>query len=113
MNGYNAAAAEFEIARLQSCCEIYRKLLAESQAREAQLREAILQVCCDLEGEPCFVGSAGDHDAIRKALALPADDSALKACLKAERERCAKAFSQWDREGRWAAGVIRNLGEGS
>lgn len=101
------------------------KRLAASQAREAQLREAILQVCCDPEGEPCFVGSTGDHDVIRKALALalPHDDTALKARLKAERERCAKVCEgervdvlngedeAYNMATRHCANAIHNLGD--
>lgn len=110
-------------------CERLQEYLEASQAREAQLREAILQVCCDPEGEPCFVGSTGDHDVIRKVLALPTDDTALKARLQAERERCAKAcdarrqtvsngagLSMWSHdpasvEASYCADTLRNLGD--
>jgi hypothetical protein len=57
--------------------------LAAAQAREAKLREAMLS-------DSALAGR------FHKLLALPADDSALKAALKAERERICGLYSPDD-----------------
>lgn len=90
--------------------------LAAAQAREAQLREALDEV-------DAFSSHAELYRAVQKALALPTDDTALRARLKAERERCAKfvqehaAFIDEDGDRITSAGnailadAIRNLGD--
>ena len=57
------------------------RLLAESQAREAKLRDAMNDVF-----RRCALSSLG-QTLIKEALALPTDDTTLKETLKAEYER--------------------------
>lgn len=93
--------------------------LAAAQAREKTLREKIALV----QSESCACGTKKPdaryhsvfcvYSQLAEILDLPADDTALREMLaQREREtieRCATAFSQWDRDGRWAASVIRAL----
>ena len=66
-------------------------LLAEGQAREKVLRDALHAVSL------CEFNSMSSRQEMgrlsRCALAQPADDTALKAALKAERERCINCYS--------------------
>jgi hypothetical protein len=73
---------ENEVTRL-------RTELAAAQAREQQMREA-LRLLWNSEGAP----DCDDLAAIDDALALPSDDSALRARLAQERERVAEFLDQ-------------------
>ena len=63
--------------------EYLRQQLAECQAREKVLRDAMLAVLCDTEGVPCFYGSDGDRKVIADALTIPSDSTALDTMLAA------------------------------
>jgi len=67
------------MAELQSTIE-------RIEADNARLREAILSVLCDQEGNPCFAGSDGDRQVIREALAST-DSSKWLAEQKAQWRR--------------------------
>ncbi len=74
-----------------------RKQLAECQAREAKLREAILSVLCDPEGVACFDGGDGDRKVIQDVIDLPFDDTALNGFIKqAKREALLEAANKFD-----------------
>lgn len=67
--------------------------LAESQARERVLYNALTTCVCAMQDYQAGIGVSelfdiGERNG-RQALLQPADDTALKAALKAERERCA------------------------
>lgn len=103
-----ADLSDIERLRMEKDAKLYADLAA-SQAREKELRDRIHTVI-DQVWQCCSHERASN---LSDALTLPADDTALRAALdQREREtieRCAKAFSQWDREGRWAASVIRAM----
>lgn len=81
----NEAADEIE--RLRFEFNLTRAQLAAAQATNVKLREAITLAVGSMPHEPAF----SIADTLLKALATPpGDDSALKECLKAQRERCAK-----------------------
>lgn len=93
------------VAELLAECDRLRAELAASQACVAQMRDALRHAaaCLDTDG----------HDPIiDKTLTLPVDNTALKTCLKKERERCARRCEDFaEGDGRWCAAVIRNLGD--
>ena len=76
-----------------------RQQLAASQAREAQLREALhsIPICyhSKINGKECACGSCESNHLVEKALALPQDTSALSAMIakasEVMQERCADA----------------------
>lgn len=74
--------------------------LAAAQAREKVLRDALDEIgALNLAAKLSPVITT----IVREALAQPANDTALKSALKAERERCAKACEKiMDREGNTA-----------
>lgn len=76
-----------------------RNELAESQAREAQLRAAIR--------DAVQVQNVG---ILYTTFRLPADDSALRERLRVERERCAIEAADYE-TGEYAAEAIRKLGD--
>lgn len=91
-----------EMEQLQLTIKGLRTGIAAAQAREAKLREA-LSGCA-------YWMTAMLPDAIQEALALPADDSVLKAVRKVERERCAKVCECINYPSREAI-AIRALGD--
>lgn len=108
---------EHEMAGLHAEVERVREELAESQAHVVVLRAALEKVRLytqkayellnrkELEAEVCgpnggYIYSAAERiewakNAAREALAAPADDSTLRTCLKAERERCARFVQEY------------------
>ena len=67
-------------------------LLAASQAREKVLRDALEHMCMTFTATSKYDGML-----VSRALDQPTDDTALKAALAAERERCAKVCdSVWN-----------------
>lgn len=91
--------------------------LEASQAREAELREAMLRAtlgsCSCVTKTPDYRHHADfcGYRTLSEALALPTDDTALKARLKAERERCATLCSVLSCTASGCADAIRNLGD--
>ena len=65
--------------------ETLRQQLAASQAREAQLREALLSIpICyhsKINGKECACGSCESNHLVEKALAQPSDTTALEAMI--------------------------------
>ena len=80
-----------------------RKILAASQAREKVLLGLVTEMR-NVTCEPRIAWLAIDA----LALAQPTDDTALKAALAAERERCAKYVPD---NMSWIADEIRALGD--
>ena len=76
--------------------------LAECQAREKVLRDALVRYANTWTWNP---------DYVLAALAQPTDDTALKAALAAERVRCAEAVDDFVNEHTYsrAGNVIRAL----
>lgn len=110
-------------ARVAEACqrrsEKLRDDLEASQAREAQLRDIVarIQNRCAGEALPRWENTVATGqsrtwilDHTNFALDIPVDDTALKARLKAERERCATEADAWG-FGSDAATAIRNLGD--
>ena len=64
--------------------------LAAAQAREKVLRSHLETLAC--LGNGCHPGNSTGNQIAIDALATPADDTALRAALKAERERIADLF---------------------
>ena len=81
-----------ELAESQKNDMYAMKLLAESQAREAKLRDFIFDY---VDVEPNNERMLARYDTCVK----PTDDTALREALKAEREKCAKVCDQHT----WAA----------
>lgn len=90
--------------------------LAAAQEREAQLRESLDVI----EKGACLLNMPRIEmqTVARAVLALPHDDTALRARLKAERKRCAATCEQKHINGNWmhdtrheCAEAIRNLGD--
>ena len=110
LNRATSAPTASEAARnvaLEAAIDGLKAELAASQAREAKLREALLE-CNHYD-----VGSYG-ADLSREALAIPHDDSALKERLMKERERCADLCASTVELNGYAlkcAAAIRNLGD--
>jgi hypothetical protein len=91
------AELEAERQRRWDGNEANSKELAECQAREAKLREAMVSVLCNHDGVACFEGSDGDRRVIDDALALPTDDTALKEAIKqAKREALLEAAERFE-----------------
>ena len=84
-----------------------RKILAASQAREKVLRDALTELRLSLDPND-WLGNRTMHGWIDDKLAQPTDDTALKAALAAERERCAKYVPD---NMSWIADEIRALGD--
>lgn len=94
-----------ELLALRASVKSLGEKLEASQAREAQLREYLTLALGIMPHDPIQDVAA----LLSKALALPTDDSALKARLKAERGRCAFHLESKMRPA--AAEIIRNFGD--
>ena len=76
MNGYNAEAAEFEIKRLQECCEGYRAELERKDILLAMLRDRATELNARLENsvsKDLFEVTHEELDRFRDALTKIAD----------------------------------------
>ena len=113
LEGWSAFAREMrsELARVQKISDNYYALTVEANAREAKLREALR----------CIDGvHVGVHwrRMIDAALALPADDTALRERLRQERAHCAHECEARHANGNYkhdtrheCADVLRALGD--
>lgn len=117
--------ADFNTAKseLQRLADLCKKNLAHwqdalgklsaSQAREANLREALDRLKSACQGAS-YLDCDVIENVINGALDTPHDDSALKERLRQEREACAKVCDDDEHKyetGRSCAVAIRNLGD--